>query len=263
MDKTPIKNRHGLTMFVRYEAPDNPIGELAIIQHGFSGSMDEKHIRGFADTFLKNGYDVLLMDCTHSFNDADGTLEQNTIKTHSDDLEDVIAWAGTQDFYKEPFALAGHSLGGMSVLHYAQNHPEKISLLVPASTVISGKLLEDAFKQNMPSEYNDMLTKGKMRVECTYKDGIESYRPYSWLQDMQSWNMLDKAAHLNMPCLFVVGADDAPTPPEHQKLLFDLMPGEKELHIIDDADHCYEPKLDEALVHLDNWLQSQKARKAA
>jgi pimeloyl-ACP methyl ester carboxylesterase len=42
-------------------------------------------------------------------------------------LEDVINWSKTQEFYKEKFFLAGHSLGSMSIFHYATENPEKIS----------------------------------------------------------------------------------------------------------------------------------------
>jgi len=256
-DKTPIKNRNGQTILVRHEKSGNPLDLLAIIQHGYSGSMDQDHIRTFADVFLENGYDVLLMDCTCSFNDAGGNVEDCTIQTHYDDLEDVINWASDQNWYHEPFALLGHSLGGLSVLTYAQNHADNVSLLVPAAAVVSGSLLEDAFEQNMPESYQAMKDQGYCTVECSYKPGLTARRSYKWLETMQDWDALQKASLLQMPVLMLVGSEDLPTPPEHQSLLYNLLPGEKNMHIIDGADHVYAPKLDEAATLLNQWLKDQ------
>lgn len=255
-DKFPIKNRRGQTMLVKLETPENGTDNLAILQHGYSGSMDEDHIRAFAKIFLDNGYTVLLMDCTNSFNDADGRLEDNTIQNHYEDLEDVIGWASIQKWYKEPFALGGHSLGGLATLFYAQTYPEKISLLFPAAAVISGALLKEAYKERSLDTYNSFKETGKMLIECSYKENLSAYRPYSWLETMQSWDSLKQANKLSMPVLMIVGSDDDGTPPKHQKLLFDKLPGDKEIYIIEGTDHCYEDKLNEVSQHLDNWLKS-------
>ena len=257
MKKIPIKNRHGLNILVHYEQAPDPAGKLSIIQHGYSGSMDEDHIRGFADIFLKNGYDVLLMDCTNSFNDADGPLENVTIKTHYEDLEDVIEWASRQEWYREPFALTGHSLGGMSVLHYAQNHPEKISLLFPAAPVISGMLNFEQFKKNQPDDYKTLQETGNFAITESYRGTADGYRPQAYYDELFKWTMLEHADKLTMPVLIIVGSEDTSCPPEHQKLLYDALPGEKEMHIIDGADHGYRPKLEEVLGHLNSWLQSR------
>lgn len=255
-NKTAIKNRHGLTILVKFFECEKPDPKLAFIQHGYSGSMVETHITAFAKTYLDNGYNVLMMDCTNSFNDADGLLQDNTIQTHYDDLEDVIEWAFKQEWYQTPFALAGHSLGGLSTITYAAKHPDKVLSLFPAATVISGKHLEEANLFRSSEEYNAFKSSGDMTIECTYKNNVSGYRPYSWIETMWNWSALNFAKNITCPTLLLVGSNDTGTPPEHQKLFLDrLSSDKKDMHIIDGADHCYSDKIDKACSYLDTWLK--------
>lgn len=255
-NKTTIQNRHGLNILTKYLECTVPSHKLAIIQHGFSGSMAEPHIQAFCQTYLDNNYNVLMLDCTNSFNDADGDVEDNTIQTHYEDLEDVIKWASTQEWYAEPFALAGHSLGGLSIITYAQKYPDKASSLFPAATVISGKHLEEANLFRSPKAYEAFKSSGKMEIECSYKENVTSHRPYSWIETMWDWNALDYAADIKCPTLLVVGSEDGGTPPEHQKLFYDKLNVAKEMHIVDGVDHCYVGKVDMVCEHLNNWLKT-------
>ena len=75
-------------------------------------------------------------------------------------MEDVIEWAKKQEFYKEPFCLAGHSLGGICTALYAGNHPDKVKALAPISTVISWKLSCEVPK---------------------YKEGLKNWEKTGWL----------------------------------------------------------------------------------
>lgn len=251
-----IENRYGLNILIKFRPTPAPQGKLAFIQHGFSGSMVEPHIAAFAETYLKNGYDVVLMDCTNSFNDADGEVHNNTIQSHYEDLEDVISWAKNQEWYREPFALAGHSLGGLSILTYASKNPDKVRSLFPAATVISGRHLEEANMFRTPDEYQKFKTSGRMDIECTYKEGVTDYRPYSWIETMWDWNALNMADKITAPTLLVVGSEDGGTPPEHQNLLYDELAGPTEINIVDGVDHCYVGKVDVVCGHLDNWLKA-------
>ena len=52
------------------------------------------------------------------------------------------------------------------------------------------------------------------------------------MEDRLQYDVLLKAEKLQMPVLLIVGDKDDITPPEHQKILFDLLPGKKELFII-------------------------------
>jgi dipeptidyl aminopeptidase/acylaminoacyl peptidase len=61
-----------------------------------------------------------------------------------------------------------------------------------------------------------------------------------------------------MPVLLMVGDLDKSTPIEHQKILFDKLPGKKEIHIIKGSPHTFkDPKhLEEIKSIFDKWIKS-------
>ncbi len=247
-------------MYLRLEQPAGERRGLAIIQHGYSSSMDAPHIRAMARTFQDNGFTTLSLDATHSFNASDGDLEGNTIETHLHDLYDAIDWAREQEWFSAPFALAGHSLGGYTVLHYAQENPEDISLLFPCSAVTSGRKLAEAFERNLPEGvFEEWKSKGFMEVESWDGSGKRGRRPFSWLAGMEGYDALERAPLLAMPVLMVVGSEDIPTPVDHQLALYSLLPSEdKEMHILPGSDHPFtkaEHRRKMAEI-LDTWLKS-------
>src|SRR3990167_2091167 len=108
MEKIFIKNRKNQKICVVLEKNTEQKG-LVFIMHGLGGSKDELHIQTFAKTFRDNGFTVVRFDTTNTFGESDGDYADATTTNYYQDLEDVIKWAGSQDFYQEPFYLTGHS----------------------------------------------------------------------------------------------------------------------------------------------------------
>src|SRR5680860_130142 len=131
--KTFIKNRDGKKICVVVDENPNSKG-LAFIMHGLGGSKKELHIQRFTKAFKDNGFTTVLFDTRNTFGESEGQYEDATTTNYYEDLEDVINWAKTQDWYKEPFWLAGHSLGGLCITLYTQKHPEQVKALAPIST---------------------------------------------------------------------------------------------------------------------------------
>ncbi|MBU0471688.1 MAG: lysophospholipase [Nanoarchaeota archaeon] len=137
--KQSIKNRRERKICVIVETVDNPKG-LAFVMHGLGGYKEQPHIRSFIESFLEENFNVISFDTTNTFGESDGLYEDATVTNYYEDLEVVIEWSKKQEFYSEPFFLAGHSLGGICITLYAQKKPNKIKGLAPISTVVSGKL---------------------------------------------------------------------------------------------------------------------------
>lgn len=257
--KFELRNRYGKTFFahVLHGGQDAPV---AFVQHGYSGSVVEDHINIINATYHANGYTVVAFDCTNSFNGADGDIEDATTELHLHDLEDGIAWAKLQPWYREPFALAGHSLGGFAALLYAEENPAEILHLFPAAAVINGSLREEAYTKYAPDMFNALKADG-FQVTRTEREGVtyEGRRTWRSFEALFKFDALAKAGELRMPVLLLVGANDTACPPEHQRILFDALPGPKCLRVIADADHCYCEKHTELMAILDAWLKSSSA----
>jgi pimeloyl-ACP methyl ester carboxylesterase len=250
---TFVKNRDDNEICVVVENSETRKGKLAFVMHGLSGQKEEPHVRAMVEAFLEDDYTVVTWDAVHTFGESTGgSFEDATITNYYADLEDVISWASTQSWYVEPFVLCGHSLGGISTALFAEKYPDKILALAPISTVVSGKLSFEVKKDQLEPWKRDGIQISIRR------NGGEKRLKWSHMEDRLKYNLLDKVKALTMPVLMVVGEKDTSTPPEHQQVLFDELPGKKELHVIKGAEHSfYEPHEQQELKQLvKSWLNT-------
>jgi len=238
MEKLFIQNRKGQKMSVLIEENGAHKG-LAFVMHGLGGFKEQPHIETFAKAFFEKGFTVVRFDTTNTLGESEGKYEDATITNYYEDLEDVIAWAKTQSWYQEPFALAGHSLGGISTALYAERHPKEVLALAPISTVVSAKLRIEAYEKYDPESLEEWKKTGWMIEESKSKPGVIKRLPWSHMEDREMYDLLPNAHNLTMPILLIVGSEDLGTPHEHQNMLHDAIAGPKELHVIKGAPHTF------------------------
>ncbi len=233
MEKLFIKNRKNQNVAVIIEKSDNQQG-LAFVMHGLGGTKDQPHVETFSKAFKDNNYNVIRFDTTNSFWESEWDYVDTTVTNYYEDLEDVINWAKNQDFYQEPFILCGHSLGGICSALYAETFPEKVKALAPISTVVSGEISKARYTKEELDEWEKTGRQIKTRTDGTIKR-----LKWTHLVDRVKYDLLPKSNLLTMPVLMVVGDTDESTPAKHQQILFDKLPGQKELHIIKNAPHTF------------------------
>lgn len=258
MEKFSLHNRYGLTIIGTISIPKDSSG-CAFVEHGLGGIKEQAHIVALADTLFKNGYTVVNFDATNSIGESDGKYEDATMQKHYEDLVDVIAWAKNQSWYREPFVLAGHSLGGYSVVRYAEDHPSEVKGVFPFGLVVSGQLSWDAIEESEPGKMAVWKEAGwNIRISNT-KPGMELRLPWSHMEERRLHDLTKHASHLTMPMLFVAGEEDVPCPPKHQKILFDLLPPHKasKFHVIGGALHTFRDAghLAQLVGIFDAWLK--------
>lgn len=239
MEKVFIQNRKDEKISVLIEKQKSPVG-LAFVMHGLGGFKEQPHIETFASAFKEKGFTVVRFDTTNTLGsgESDGNYEDATTTNYYEDLEDVIEWAKTQDWYQDPFALAGHSLGGISTALYAENYPERVLAVAPISTVVSGELSMEI--PSRKTSFEEWERTGWKVSESESQPGVIKRLKWSHVADRLKYNLLPKAANLSMPVLLIVGDKDEGTPPEHQQLLYDAIPSDKkELHVIEGAPHTF------------------------
>ncbi|MFC1656414.1 alpha/beta hydrolase family protein [Patescibacteria group bacterium] len=255
MKKVLIKNRKNMKMAVVVDKAKDQKG-LVFVMHGLGGFKEQEHIQVFAQAFKEKGYTTVLFDTTSTLGESDGKYEDATITNYYEDLEDVIAWAEKQGWYKEPFAMAGHSLGGICMSLYAQKYPEKVFALAPISTVVSGKLSVEAHDRFEPESYKEWKRTGWQESESKSKPGIMKRLPWSHVEDRLKYDLLPNVSKLTMPTLLIVGERDTSTPSDQQEILYNALPGPKEYHIIKGSEHTFrDPKhLEEIKQIFLNWI---------
>lgn len=236
MNKIFIKNRKKQKISVLVEK-NLKQKELVFIMHGLGGYKEQPQMQAMRDAFYENNFTVIRFDTSNTFGESDGGYEDATTTNYYEDLEDVLNWSEKQSWYQEPFYLVGHSLGAMCVALFAEKHPEKIKGLAPISVAVSGKL-------SMSSPANKDILENWKKVgwkeeENHSKPGIIKKLKWSHMEDRLKYDLLEKVDRLTMPVLLIVGSLDTHTPVEHQKILFDKLPGKKELHIINGSEHTF------------------------
>jgi pimeloyl-ACP methyl ester carboxylesterase len=248
-----IQNRDNKKIAVILEQNLNQKG-LAFVMHGLGGLKEQPHIETFAQIFKDNGFTVVRFDTTHTYGESEGNYEDATTTNYYQDLEDVIKWAKTQDFYQEPFVLVGHSLGGISTALYAENHPKEVKALAPISTVVSGKLSTETYNKE---DLDNWKSSGIKITPSSSKPGLTKRLKYTEFEDRLKYDLIPNANKLVMPVLMIVGSEDDKTPEKHQRILYNALPGKKEFHVIQGAPHTFkDPKhLQEIKDIFDKWIK--------
>jgi len=235
MKKLFIKNRKKQKIAVIVEETENAKG-LAFVMHGLGGFKEQPHVETFTRSFLEKGFTVVRFDTTNSIGESDGKYEDATATNYYEDLEDVIEWAGKQKWYKEPFWLAGHSLGGICTALYAQKYPDKVKAIALISTVVSGKLSQKKYPKE---EFENWRKTGWLIKKSGSVPDLIKKLKWSHMEDRLKYDVLNDVNKLTMPILMIVGELDESTPMEHQKILYEKLSGKKELHIIKGAPHTF------------------------
>jgi len=247
-----IENRDGRRISVLVETNKNPRG-LVFVMHGLSGNKEQPHIMVMINAFKERGYNVISFDTTNTHGESDGNLEDATITNYYADLEDIISWSKNQEWYKEPFILAGHSVGGICVLLYAQKFPDKIMALAPISTVISGEL-------SFQNKKSDSLEKWRREGMKTWvgHSGRTKRLKWSHMEDRLKYDVLREVDKIRVPVLLIVGENDDSTPVEHHKILYNALKSQKEFHIIKGAEHTFRTpeQLDEIKDIFLKWIDN-------
>ncbi len=240
--KHTIKNRKNQNIAVIVDIDENQKG-LVFIMHGLGGFKEQSHVMTFTNSFQERNFSVVLFDTTNTLGESDGKYEDATITNYYEDLEDVIKWASTQEWYQKPFCLAGHSLGGICIALYAENFSNKVLAIAPISPVVSGRLTIEASKKFETKDLEEWKRTGWLIRESNSRKGVLKKLKWSHMEDRLKYDLIPKVDNLTMPVLLIVGENDTSTPPEHVEILYNAIPHDKkEYHIIKNASHTFRVK---------------------
>lgn len=250
-----IKNRKGLKIVGDVLVPEKSVG-LAFVLHGLGAHRKQPQIQTICSSFLKNNFTVVNIDATNSFNDSEGEYIDATMQAHYDDLCDVVEWSKMQSWYTSPFILVGSSLGGYAAGQYAEDNPVLVKAVVLKAAVVSGKFSHERTKKYNPEKLKSWKETGWLEEKSESIPGLIKRLPWAHMEERLNHDLLSGISSLTMPVLLIVGGGDI-SHIEDQRILYNLLPGPKELHIVKDAPHTFreEKHLNELKNILDNWIK--------
>ncbi len=203
-----IKNSQNENIFIRTDGLENVSShKLVIIQHGLASNMNHTAVQEAKQAFLDNHYVVVTFDSRYSLGKGNNDVEKVELKTFTQDLETVADWVKKQPFYTEPFALVGHSLGGASVIEFSAKYPEQVSILVPITPVVSGKLWEKSCMENMP----DFCRRWQHNGVYEYTDKQNNKTaiiPFSVVTSSKNYDAYNLATQINAKTLLIAAEND-------------------------------------------------------
>ena len=225
-----IRNRKGLKMSIRLNVNDKNT-KLVFLEHGLSSRKEYPHMQVLEEVFSEYGYNVINMDATNSINESESSDEGITTTGHYEDLVDVIEWAKTQAFYKEPFALAGQSLGAISVVRYAGQYSDKVNLLIPCAFPYYNYVeeeLNDFAKEVIKNGYCDKISKstGKvLRLKTAY------------VEDIKKLDISSQIKMIKANTYVIVGSKDNEKHLKNSRYLYQMLNCKKEFYLLEDIPH--------------------------
>lgn len=248
-EKFRIKNRKDLEIVGILSIPEKPKG-LAFTMHGLGAFKEHSNTIIIAETLSSDGYSVVNFDATNSIGESEGKYENATVQNHYEDLVDVISWAKKQNWYQEPFILSGNSLGGYASIRYAEDYPVEVKAIFAVAPFLAGELNYKNKEIAKSEELKAWKETGWFTEESKSKPGIIKRLPWSHMEERLEHDLRPNIYKLTMPVCLVVGENDNP---ETQKILYELLSGPKEIHIIPDALHVL--RTSEQLAQLKNILK--------
>lgn len=170
-------------------------------------------------------------DATNSLNESESSPEGITVSGHCEDLEDVVAWAKTQKFYVEPFALAGSSLGAVSVVRFAGKFPKSVNLLIPCAFPYyekNGGLGSPQVQGIKKNGYYDKVSRSTGKV---------LHMTTAYVEDMEKLELSPYIEKITADTYVVIGDKDTARHLENSKALFEMLKCKKKFVLLEGVPH--------------------------
>ncbi len=214
-----------------------------IVCHGFKGYKEQGNLKTLATTLVNQGFAVLRFDFGNGVGESYGKLEDITFTQYLGDLKSAVNYLAKQKFInKKRIGLAGHSLGGQLILHYAPTD-RRIKVLADLAGVASRGDGDTHIEKEVNTQsalikkFGYFFIKSK-RTGKKYKIKIGYYF------DLMNYNTPAQVKKIKVPVLIIHGAKDESVPLRHSYLAYRLLKQPKKLVIIPGVPHTWRGKAD-------------------
>lgn len=209
--------------------PDRPVaeGHLVVLCHGMLSSKDGTKQKAFAGALEEKGIACLRFDFA-GCGESEGRIEDVTLSRRLDDLADALDWARGRGFAR--FSLVGSSLGAAVALLAAGRGlaPDLRSLVLMAAVSRPGAIVR-VFPEARVARW---------KAEGAFELDDVKIR-WTFVEDASTHDLLAAARAVPCPTLLMHGGRDELVPPPSSREIFDAVDSEKDLVILEDADHAF------------------------
>lgn len=209
-------------------------GPLCILIHGFTGHMEEDHIKAAQKAMNDAGVSVLRVEM-YGHGGSDGEFKDHTLYKWVTNALAAVQYAKSLDFVTDLY-LSGHSQGGLLTMLVGGMCPDDFKALLPLSPAWmipeiarEGNVLGTSFD---PKHIPDMITSGSWELSGDY------------IRVAQTIHVEDEIERFEGPVLIIHGDADETVPFSYAEKAAKLYKN-AELVPIHGDDHCFTKHLNE------------------
>jgi len=236
----------GIALHAKLDLPEQGREKypLLILQHGYTGHMEEPHITGIMEAAVQAGFAVLRTEL-YGHGKSGGSFREHTVAKWVEELLTVIDYARNLAFV-DGLYLAGHSQGGLAVILAAALKRDVLDGLIPLAPAIV--IRDDAKNGNHfgaafdPEHIPDQLLVSEDRVLSGNYFRVAQILPVEEAIRMYKKKVLIVHADTD-ESVPVSYAYDAASQYENAKLV-----------ILEGDTHCYDHKLNEVTRAVTDFL---------
>lgn len=230
------------------------------MQHGYGGSIHEKHILIMQNVFLENSFQVFNFYSPNSFGESDGEYKNARLGLHADDFDDVADWVRNQDWFTGKLLVSGHSMGGFASARYALRNSDIVDFVIPFAPVVSGQYWLESNIKYRKAEMEEWEEKGILIKKSYGTPGRLKERPYDVVIESLNHNLLEENLTFRNNILLIACEKDTSCSVDSIEILYKKIKSKnKELAIIHGSEHVprTENELSELSKIIDTWLKEQ------
>lgn len=236
--------------YPKHMKSENDKCPLFILEHGFTGHMEERHITGIAKTVQDYGYAVLRVEL-YGHGKSDGEFKNHTIFKWIDQMQTVIDYAEALPFSTDLY-LAGHSQGGLTTMIVGAMERERLKAILPLAPAIV--ILDGARKGDM---LGNKFDPEHLPEELVFWDG-KVLGP-NYVRAAQYLPVEAAMRDFKKPVLIVHGDADEAVPVKYAYYAATVYEN-CTLKIIKGDTHCYDNHLEEVYEAICEFLDELKEK---
>lgn len=239
----------GLELAVIETLPDGSAPyPVAVLVHGYFSGKNSNSNLALMSHLLESGVAVVRFDF-RGHRDSDGKIEDVNISTGLKDLAVVMGYVReSEQFQQDSLGIVGNSYGGVvTELFAARNLYFKcVALKAPATDWAEAR--RKRFGDAVMQEWRE---KGVYNFP---HDGQDIHTPYSFYEDIASYDVYREVTAIKCPVLVVHGDADESVPVEQSKRLVEVIGTKAQLHIYPGGDHKISNAFEEVTKEISEFL---------
>lgn len=221
---------------------------LALVIHGLTGHMEERHITAVSKTMNELGIATLRVEM-YGHGKSDGAFEQHNLFKWLNNAMTVADHAAALDFVSDLY-VCGHSQGGVTTVMLAGMKPELFKAAIPLSPAV---MITEAARNGSSFGFGFDPDHIPEEIHVNSEQKVNG----NYLRAAQMLDVDYAISRYKGPVLIVHGSEDEAVPLRCAKEAAEKYSNAR-LVVIEGDDHCFDYHLDQMLDAVKNFLDEVK-----